>query len=193
MDASTTARSDVVERGAVLGASLVLASLVAACGSQPPDGGETQPRAESGPTINAPKDAATVPPCDLLPPEDASSLGLDPGSGSVSGSDENSCGWYSPDETDRLALTAIPNRTLASYLDNRAQFADFAELTIAGHPAVRANRNDPKQLGTCSIFLATKDDQVLSSLVRVSDKSKDACGLAQRALEAAVPRLPAAE
>ncbi|SFM66917.1 Protein of unknown function [Saccharopolyspora antimicrobica] len=187
----------MLKRGAILGASLAMTALLAACGSQTPDtGGEQSPetaQTESGSQISNPKDAAAVPPCDFLSAESASKLGLNPQGTDSSDSISRSCGWYTPDERDRLALGEIANRPLSSYLDNRSQFADFEELTIAGHPAVRANRNDPKELGTCSIFLATKDDQILSSMASRFDKTNDPCGLAQQALEAAVPSLPAAK
>ncbi|MGI8309338.1 DUF3558 domain-containing protein [Saccharopolyspora hattusasensis] len=187
----------MLKRGAVLGASLAMTALLAACGSQatPTPSGEKPPQTTqaSGPKISDPKDAAAVPPCDILPPDAATSLGLNPESKKLSESESQSCGWRSFDERDRLSFTAIPNRSLSSYLNNRSQFVDFEELTIAGHPAVRANRNDPQKLGSCSIFLATKDGQILSSIVSFFDKTKDPCGFAQHALEAAVPKLPAAK
>ncbi|MER7011205.1 DUF3558 domain-containing protein [Saccharopolyspora sp. NPDC000359] len=185
-----------MKRGAVLGASLAMTALLAACGSQAPDPEEGSPQttqASSGPQINDPKDAAAIPPCDILPEGTAANLGLKPQGREVEDSSNRVCSWSSPDDRDRLGLSAIPNRSLSSYLDNRSQYADFAELTIAGHPAVRANRTDPKQMGGCAIFLATKNDQVLSSQVDFFDKTKDPCGLAQQALEAAVSALPAAK
>ncbi|MER7079432.1 Protein of unknown function [Saccharopolyspora kobensis] len=187
----------MLKRGAVLGASLVMAVLLAACGTQTPEPGGEQPSQStppaSGTQISNPKDAATVPPCDLLPPDAATGFGLELPGDDESDDSRRACGWYSADQSESLGLAVLPDRPLSSYLDNRTQFADFAELTIAGHPAVRANRNDPKTQGTCDIFLATKENEILSSQTYFSDKSKDACGLAQQALEAAVPALPSAK
>ncbi|NYI83306.1 DUF3558 family protein [Saccharopolyspora hordei] len=182
-----------MKRSAVLGATLT--AVLAACGNQAPDSDEGAPqttRASSGPQVNDPKDATAIQPCDFLSADAATNLGVKPAGREVEDSSNRICSWSSPDDRDRLGLSAIPNRSLSSYLDNRSQFADFAELTIAGHPAVRANRNDPKKTGGCAIFLATKDDQVLSSQVDFFDKTKDPCSLAQQALEAVVPALPVA-
>ncbi|MDA3643660.1 DUF3558 domain-containing protein [Saccharopolyspora indica] len=187
----------MLKRGAILGASLAMTALLAACGSQGgPGTGEEQPQtsqAPSGSQISDPKDAAAVPPCDLLPRDAATRLGVDPQGAEESEEWRKSCAWFSSDQSRSVGLSALPNRTLSEYLDNRSQYADFEELTIAGHPAVRANQNDPKEAGSCAIFLATKDSQILSSQVDFFDKSEDPCSLAQQALEATVPELPAAK
>ncbi|GAA4619198.1 DUF3558 family protein [Saccharopolyspora hordei] len=185
-----------MKRSAVVGASLVVTSLLAACGSQSPDpGGEQTPhtaQAPSGPQITDPRDAAALAPCDLLPAEAATSLGFDPEGQDESDPTRRACAWRSQDGRDSLGLRTLPDRSLSSYLDNTTQYTDFQELTIAGHPAVRANRNDPGELGDCDIFLATKDDQVLASMASRHDPDNDPCGLARHALEIVVPHLPTA-
>ncbi|QIZ34126.1 DUF3558 domain-containing protein [Saccharopolyspora sp. ASAGF58] len=76
--------------------------------------------------------------------------------------------------------------------DNRSTFSDFQELTIAGYPAARANQGDPAQDGWCDIYLATSENTMLRAFSRDASHA-DACGLAQRALEASIPTLPAAK
>ena len=91
-------------------------------------------------------------------------------------------------------MTPLDSRSIQAYYDNKSKYRDFAELTIAGHPAVRANAGDPAQDGFCDIFLATKQDQILSAQASfIGLDGQDPCTLAQQALEASVPNLPAAK
>jgi hypothetical protein len=165
----------VVKRSAILsaGAAFICTALTA-CGGGGTEGSpapETQQ--PSGVTISAPKDAMATDRCGLLPADAATGIGLAP---------------QGKEQSDPL-----DGRSIQAYLDNKSKYVDFQELSIAGHPSVRANQGDPKQDGTCDIFLATKEGQILSAQAHVMDTSQDACGIAQKALEAAVPTLPASK
>ncbi|WP_263251308.1 DUF3558 domain-containing protein [Saccharopolyspora rosea] len=186
---------------ATFGAALALVGGLAACGTNGGGAGEAQPpqpQPSAAPKIPDPKDASAVPRCGLLSPEAASSLGLAvPGEERPDPVDPKApspCNWKTKDDGGEVALTPIDNRSLQEYHDNRSKYADFKDLSVAGHPAVEANQGDPVQVGSCDIFLATKDGQVLSSQVDLyNNQGKNPCELAQKALEAAVPALPAAK
>lgn len=195
---TVTTRSEVVKRSAILcaGAAVIGSALTACGGSGGTEGSSPAPETQqpSGVTISAPKDAMATDRCSLLPSDAGTGLGLaapgkeqsdplDPGAPSP-------CVWNSEDGKNRLSLTPIDGRSIQSYYDNKSKYVDYQEFSIAGHPSVQANQGDPKRDGACDIFLATKDGQILSAQAHVMDTSQDACGIAQKALEAAVPALP---
>lgn len=181
---------------------VVLAGALVACSGG--DSGQTaeQPKPEAEPggelDIANPKDAAAVDMCSLLPGEAASSMGLntegemDDGPDIASDSPE-SCVWKTEDGFTSVSLSPLNDRSIQEYYDGKSQYPDYQELTLAGHPAVRANQGDPQQDGFCAVFLATSDDQLLYAHSDTSsDNESDPCGLAQKALETSVPTLPAA-
>lgn len=193
-------KTTVFKRSAGVSLGLLLAGLVTGCsGSQPARSESPAPKPsaeQSGPQIDSPKDAAAKDVCALLPPEGATSLGLQP----TGEFEENmidpdapaGCAWRDG-SGNSVTLTPLSDRSLQIYLDNRAQYPDFEELAVAGHPAVRANEGDPAMDGFCNVFLGTKDGQVLASQTDINSPEEfDPCGLAQKALEASVPTLPAA-
>lgn len=186
--------------------SVVSAALLSACslgqsdGRSPDSGGAPTTQAGSGLNVTDPKDPGRLPPCDLLPAQGVELLGLvSPGrttEGSFGSDEKDTCAWKSPDGAISASLGAMGDRTLQDYYANPSEFVDFEKLTIAGHPAVRANRGDPKADGTCSFFLASKSDQVVQATGQVPSTRRgqaDPCDLAQRALESAVPSWPAAK
>ncbi|QRK91069.1 DUF3558 domain-containing protein [Saccharopolyspora erythraea] len=197
-------RVEVFNRSAVLGAGVVLIGLLGACsggGSSAPQTSEMPPAPQvaPGPAVADPKDAAAAAGCGLLSDAAAAAIGLKtPGEVEVNdvqpGGPEG-CTWELQGPFgSNVNLTPFTDRSLKEYYDNRSTFSDFQELTIAGHPAVRANQGNPASDGYCGVFLATKQGQVLSSISSVSrDSGVEPCGLAQKALEASVPSLPAAK
>lgn len=105
--------------------------------------------------------------CGLLPADAATGLGLAPQgkeqSDPLDPEAPSPCVWNSVDGKNRLSLTPLDGRSIQAYYDNKSKCVGFQELSIAGHPSVRANQGDPKQDGTCDIFLATKERQILSA------------------------------
>lgn len=186
------------------GAGLVAAVCLAACsGGADQDEGKPTPSAASdsgGIPIEAPKDAAANDVCDLLPADAATSLGFDPEGRSIANMIEpdapDGCEWKTPENRGAgVTLTSRGDRSIGEYHQNREVYSDFEELTIAGHPAVRANQGDPMQDGSCNVFLGTKDDQVLASQASANAGeagTTDPCDTALKALEASVPTLPQA-
>ena len=137
-------------------------------------------------------------PCALLSPEAAQQAGLDPtGQKAESLLEESpaSCKWnVRGDFGNNVTLTPLTDRSIQTYRDGKAQFPDYRELTIAGHPAVRANKGDPAKDGFCRVQVGTKEGQVLEAFSDTNPGSGvDPCGLAQQALEASVSGLPAAK
>ncbi|GAA4619193.1 hypothetical protein GCM10023108_43050 [Saccharopolyspora hordei] len=193
----------MLKRSAIIGTGLVLTGLVAACSGGASPGDATQPpnapteTQASGPKIDAPKDAAAVDVCNLLPAEGATAIGLKPEGelveNMIDAEAPPGCDWRTEDGTS-VMLTPLSDRSLQEYYDHKSMYVDFQELEIAGHPAVRANEGDRMKDGFCNIFLGTKDGQVLASqTAMISDGQTDPCDLAQKALEASVPTLPAAK
>ncbi|QUH00392.1 DUF3558 domain-containing protein [Saccharopolyspora erythraea] len=191
----------VFKRTAIVGSGLLFTGLLAACsgGGEPGGTGTPAPpevKPVTGPKINDPKDAAAVEICNLLPSGAATSMGLEPTgkirTNQIDPEAPPSCSWTSSDTSLNVGMTALSDRSIQEYYDHKADYVDYAELDIAGHPAVRVNKGDPKQDGFCNIYVATKDGQVLSAVSHDSSMA-DPCGLAQKALEASVPTLPAAK
>src|SRR5690606_36346147 len=171
---------------------LALTMPLAACSSEEPAAQPPQPATSVvGPALQIPnpKDAAAVDPCSMLPEQTRVDLGLKPeGRPSHEGA---GCDWYTEDLSLIVTLTVLSNRSLQEFRDSKDAYVDYEEFTVDGHPAIRANQGDPAKDGYCDFFLATKDNQVLAA--SGSDSSHaDACGPARKALEAAVPNLPAA-
>lgn len=181
--------------------SLVLSAVLSACSGGGAPGGEpggTKPSAppNAGVVINDQKDAAAGDLCSLLPPNVASSMGLDPGGkledDPVSGG--KSCAWRNSD--GRAISFAVMPVGIDDFYAKSGAYKDFQKLTIAGHPGVRANEVDPKSVVSCYVYVGTKQKQMLSAAgwINSRDMGKvDQCQLAQQALEAAVPALPSAK
>lgn len=173
-------------------AALAATMSLTACSSEEPAAQPPQPAtSEAAPAvqISNPKDATAVDPCDILPNQTATELGLLPEGRPAE--EENLCRWVSEDRSLYVSFTPLENRSIQEYYDNKTAFVDYGELTIAGYPTVRANQGNPAEDGFCDFFLATNDNQVLHAAGRDSSYT-DPCGLAQKALEAAVSNLPAA-
>lgn len=188
----------VLKRAALIGAAFLLAGTSAACSSGGPAESPAEPSKSAGSQIQDPKDASAVDPCALLSPEAAQNAGLDPAGKKAESLLEESpanCKWNAPgDFGTSVTLTPLTDRSIQTYRDGKAQFSDYQELTIAGHPAVRANKGDPAKDGFCRVQVGTKEGQVLEAFSDTDPGSGvDPCGLAQRALEASVSGLPAAK
>lgn len=188
----------VFKRAVAFGAGVLIAGGVAGCsGSADEEEAQQQPETQANTVaIDSPKDASSVDLCSLLPAETATSLGLEPegevdDGPSLSSDSPEMCTWKTPDGSDGVKLGPIEGRSIQEYYENKQSFVDYEETTIAGHPAVRANEGDPAQDGFCAMYAATTDRQLLYA--HTSDSSRtDPCGMAQKALEASVPTLPAA-
>lgn len=187
-------------RAGVLACSVLFSSLLAACSSGQEAGQSPQSPAPNpdGISVSDPKDPATVDSCSLLPAQGAESVGLAPegrkSSSSFADDDDNRCLWSSSDGAAGASLAVFADRTLQDYYGNSGQYVDFQKLTIAGHPAVRANEKDPMADGMCSIFVASKPDQVVQAASDVPDpRTANPCDLAKKTLESAVPSWPAAK
>lgn len=175
---------------------LVSCSVGANSGGSAPETSPTVTGA-SGIDVRDPKDAGSVESCSLLPAKGAESIGLVPGGRAASSSfgEDNldSCAWKNEDGSISSALSVFDDRSLQDYYDNADKYVDFEKMTIAGHPAVRANENDPMSDGACILFLASNSGQVVQATAivptsRISDV--DPCGLAAKTLDAAVPSWP---
>lgn len=196
-------------RATTLAGGLVLATVLAACsggsGAEGPSTGaknpSAAPQASSGPEIANPKDAAAVDVCSLLSSEAATTLGVklegEKDSNGLKSSLPDACTWESPDGgSSKISLTAIDGRSIQVYYRNQSTYVDFKKLTIAGYPAVRANRNDPMVGGSCSVFLATKKNQTVMSASRLNARDTgtvDPCMKAKKALGLSLPSWPAAK
>ena len=185
--------------------ALAVLPIAGGCASQGGSTGGAQPAppppADNAVKIDAPKDAKGVPLCNLLSPQAAQSLGLKP-QGQEEADDLNPseppmC-RYESEGTDKLVLSmSVLERNISrDYLASPQTWQDFAKLDVVGHPAVRANVADPNQRGSCDIFLATQENQMVASQVSLpttAPNKAESCQIAQKALEAAGPTLPLAK
>lgn len=140
--------------------------------------------------VNSPKDPSNESPCDLVPAQTVHELGFhEEGEEAADG-----CTWKTTEGTVQLSIGVVPERSLQDYRDEAKKYSDFGELTIAGHPAVRANSGDPKADGKCELVVAANGEQAVSAEAKIpSGATADPCSLANQALEAGVPSWPAAE
>ena len=187
---------------------LALAILPIAGGCAAPGGsggGAPQPApappADNAVKIDSPKDARGVPLCNLLSPQAAQSLGFQPQGKQVENSLDSSqppqCKWESAETDSQVITMTVLDRSIArDYYASPQTWKDFAKLDVAGHPAARANLDDPNSTGFCDIFLATQENQIVASQVMLpgnAPNKAESCQIAQKALEAAVPTLPPAK
>ncbi|SDR03356.1 Protein of unknown function [Actinopolyspora saharensis] len=151
--------------------------------------------------IANPKDAAATDVCSLLSARAATELGLSPEgerkSSLIDESDPDSCYWQDPgDRATKSRFRVFEGRSIQSYYENPGEFQDFKKLTISGYPAARANKGDPVSAGSCNVYLATQQNQLVatSAHVSVEDTGKvDPCAKAKKALKLSVSSWPAAE
>lgn len=164
-------------------------------------GDDSDPAPQGSPSgqaseVKDPRDASGVEVCSLLKPQDVQTLNLEPQGQKMKDALDPSlpehCKWRSPGGETTVSLSVLPGRSLQVYRDNSSGFVDYAESEIAGHPAVQANDDDPAN-GSCALYLATRDDEILYSFATEANGSGapvDPCGLAKKALESSVPALP---
>ncbi|WP_092602423.1 DUF3558 domain-containing protein [Actinopolyspora xinjiangensis] len=205
-----------VGRAATVAGGLVVSMVLAGCassgsadGSDGADGtdGSTTSSVDSsassersGVEIANPKDAAALDPCDLLPAGAAESLGLktqgQKQSNIFGSSLPDLCDWESPDGgEEHVSLSAIDDRSIEKYHENKSKYKDFEKIEVSGYPAVVANRINPADNGMCAIFLASQENQVVGSAVTVpvDDVGQtNPCDMAKKALKLSLPSWPAA-
>jgi len=172
-------------------AVLAAAMSLTACSSEEPAAQPPQPTTSEASAVQVPnpKDATAVDPCNMLPEQTRVELGLEPEGRKT---DEGTgCDWYTEDLSKIVTLTVLSNRSLQEFRNSKEAYVDYEEFTVDGHPAIRANQGEPAKYGFCDFFLATNTNQILVASGRDSSQT-DACGPARKALEAAVPNLPAA-
>lgn len=199
-------RSVTVVGGVVL--SVVLASCSGGSGAEsgsPSSGGQSTDtsgsQSSSEVEIANPKDASATDVCSLLSADAATELGLSPEGekkSSLTGeSDPNSCYWKDPeDSATKSRFRVFGGRSIQSYYDNSGDFQDFKKLTISGYPAVRANKGDPMSAGSCNVYLATQQSQLVatSAHINAEDTGKiDPCARAKKALKLSISSWPAAK
>ncbi len=143
-----------------------------------------------GVQVESPKDPSNESPCDLVPSQTIHELGFhEEGEETADG-----CAWKSAGGGVELAIGVVADRSLQDFRDESTKYSDFGELTVAAHPAVRANSGDPKADGKCELVVAANGEQAVSAKAKIpSGATADPCALAQRALDAGVPSWPAAE
>src|SRR5690606_42162820 len=126
--------------------SVLTVSMPPAAGSSedPPPQPPQPATSEAAPAvqISNPKDATAVDPCDILPNQTATELGLLPEGRPAE--EENLCRWVSEDFSLYVSFTPLENRSIQEYYDNKTAFVDYGELTIAGYPTVRGNQGNPR-------------------------------------------------
>ncbi|WP_461142720.1 DUF3558 family protein [Salinifilum aidingensis] len=157
--------------------------------------GQPSQEQQSGVQIDTPRDASQVDLCGLISPETAKKFGFAPQGKTETSitTGEKKCSWDNFDEGGGLAISAIGERSLQSYLDNRDQYADFEQVEIAGQPAVRANKGTPPQEGGryCDFFVALDENQVLASQATKTPGINNPCQISRQGAEEAVSNIPA--
>ncbi|MFR9729944.1 DUF3558 domain-containing protein [Saccharopolyspora sp. MS10] len=182
----------------VLAGMASLAVLASGC-AMGSDAGENPPPQEipgQGSEVKSPKEASGVEVCALLGPSALQSLGLESEGEKLKDSLDPSlpeyCKWSAVDGDATVSLNAFPGRNIQMYRDHSSSFIDYAEFDVAGHPVVQANEDDPAN-GSCALYLATNENEILFSFVTETDSSGgmvDPCGLAKQSLELSVAGLP---
>lgn len=177
------------------------ALLLAGCAA----GGSEVPSAENPPTeqpnegisVATPKDAAAPAPCELLPAEVASQVGLEPEgellANNLDPSLPDSCDWKSADGSLSANVVAVDGRSLQQYYDTKDQYQTYEEFQIAGNPAVIAVESDARV--SCDVWMATNPDQVVGSTVFLPNEDVgkvDPCEVNKKMFELSMPSWPAA-
>ncbi|PRW64232.1 hypothetical protein CEP50_06245 [Actinopolyspora mortivallis] len=167
---------------------------------QPPateGSGDSTTPAGSGERIANPKDATAVGVCELLPAEAASELGVqqqgEKSTNELGGSGTPACTWESRDGLTSVALSPAPDRSVRIYRKNRSQYVDYEEFEVGGYPVVRANKVKPMESGSCGMFIAAQENQLVQSFAAVPAEQvgkSDPCSLAEKALELSVSSWP---
>ncbi|MDP9643364.1 hypothetical protein J2S53_003309 [Actinopolyspora lacussalsi] len=200
-----------VQRGAVAAGALTLSFVLAACSAD--STGETGSSTEtttdsvtsstsqSGTEIDAPKDAASIDPCELLTDDASAALGME-ADGESSPNDlkpslPDICRWESVENSfTTVSLTAFSDRSIQQYYDNKSTYGYFEKLDVSGYPAVVANTEDPANSADCVMYMAASANQVVMSSTDISpnDVGKvNPCDLSRKSLKLSLPSWPAAK
>ncbi|SDK28513.1 Protein of unknown function [Actinopolyspora mzabensis] len=198
-------------RGAVIAGGLALTMALAACSSDStgqtgtPEDTATSSVAsstsQSGTGIANPKNPAALEPCELLPDEAATTLGVETKGERIPNDLKPSlpdlCRWRGGETgSTRVSLVAFPGRTIQQYYDNKSSYGYFEKLEVSEHPAVVGNTEDPAKSSSCAMYMAANENQIVlsSTSIPANDIGKtNPCDLAQRALELSLPSWPAAK
>ncbi|SDK27435.1 Protein of unknown function [Actinopolyspora mzabensis] len=200
-----------VRRGAVVAGVLMLSFVLAACSAD--STGQTESSVEtttenvassdsqSGIEIENPKDAASLAPCELLPNDVATTLGMEADGennpNELKPSLPDICRWENVENSfTTVSLTAFSGRPIQQYYDNQSSYGYFEKLDISGYPAVVANTEDPASSADCAMYMAASANQVVMSSTDISpnDVGKvNPCDLSRKALKLSLPSWPAAK
>ncbi|SDK28472.1 Protein of unknown function [Actinopolyspora mzabensis] len=198
-------------RGSVIAGGLALTMALAACSSDstgqtgnPEDtttSSVTSSDSQSGTGITNPKNPAALEPCELLPDEAATTLGVETKGERIPNDLKPSlpdlCRWRAGEiVSERVSLVAFPGRTIQQYYDNKSSYGYFEKLEVSGHPAVVTNDKDPAKSSGCAMYMAANENQIVLSSTFISTENigkVNPCDLAKQALELSLPSWPAAK
>ncbi|WP_192827083.1 DUF3558 family protein [Actinopolyspora erythraea] len=198
-----------MRRGAVAAGGVLLSVVLVGCSSGSAERNEdsadtttsgSTSSASAGSAIPNPKDATAVDVCELLPEDVATQLGVQPEGkkrDNVLGATEtDNCTWKSQGGLISVAMSPVKDRSLDTYYNNQSEYVDFERITVQGNPGVRANKVKPMGSGSCGMFLATQQSQLVQSFAILQSEEAgvtDPCALAKKALRLSLPSWPAAE
>nr|BFF02101.1 hypothetical protein GCM10020241_37760 [Streptoalloteichus tenebrarius] len=148
------------------------------------------------PRVTNPKNLRGQEACQLLTPQQQKELTFtQPGRQGISEFGESECEWKNDKLGIFLTLDTKRRGLEETYL-RKERFPDFTPSTVAGHPAVRSDRND--NLKSCRVSLGVADDQVLyidfdrNSAGRSNPEYSDPCGFAEKVGKMVLDNLPPA-
>ncbi|HEY8372688.1 MAG TPA: DUF3558 domain-containing protein [Pseudonocardiaceae bacterium] len=194
------------KRIAVGAAGLSLLTLLTACGgseSGTPQGakgnGTTTSAATSSaaasqaaPSVTDPKDAGGLAPCDLLKPDRAIAIGLEPEGTEVEPTGRFApCNWRTSDRAFAVDVSADTTwEGMDELYDRQDMYAEFEPLEIDGYPAVRVGLySDPAQ---CEMFVGIAETQaILVQGTRGPGQTFDTCAKVREVAQAVLASLPA--
>ncbi|WP_187351970.1 DUF3558 domain-containing protein [Allosaccharopolyspora coralli] len=184
---------------ALVASATVLTAGCAAGGSGSPEAQQQPPeRPGNSISVSNPKNAAGPEVCQLLPPDAAAQVGVEP-NGEVDDKNINpdapdTCAWESSDGSLSVSFAPVEGRSLQAYYDTKNQYQTYEEFEISGHPAVIATKDDTMN-GSCDVWVATKPDQVVGSTVFLPSEDSgevDPCEVNKKMFELSMPSWPAA-
>jgi hypothetical protein len=185
----------VAVAGLVSGCVTAVAGSPAPSATQPTTTSETSgsasPSERLSPPVENPKDLTGIDPCDFLPPDQKTELGLTkPGTRDTSPWGEETCGLAG----SIVAIGFSPDTTVGEGLDqayrSKNNFYNFEPSEIDGYPAVRVNFVTQ----SCDLIVGVSDEQTLSmGITRVSPDAPgkgDPCGFAESVMSDVLKNVP---
>ena len=168
---------------------VVLAAIlcVGGCSTPPPDVPPPTPRPTTAPAVPVAGDLTTYVDraCELLPPDQATDLGLPTTGEQTQTSDRGLCVW---EGDPRLGLQVRPNGDpLGDVYRRSATWEVFTPVTVANQPAVRTTTTQP---GTgCRLVIGTAPDQGLELDLSANTPNSEWCTQVERIAEAMITKL----